>query len=628
MSRSFYRMTIALTTMLTWIATLAQPARPEMTLIVDAREAPRRLLHVRESFPVHEGPLTLYYPKWIPGEHAPTGPISDVVGVQITANAQAVSWRRDLDDMYALHCEVPPQTNMLDVTFDFILPAAAQGFSSGASSSAQLCIVSWNQVVLYPKSISSDILTVTPRLFLPEGWRYGTALETEGESGGEIRFMPVSLTNLIDSPVLAGRFFKRIDISAGTGTSHFLDMAAEGEAALQISDAQQEMFRRLVREANALFGARHYNHYNFLLTLSDNTAHFGLEHHQSSDNRVRERTLLNEDLFLTSAGLLPHEFVHSWNGKHRRPAGLATGDFSTPMHDDLLWVYEGLTQYLGNVLTGRSGLRSPELWREHLALSAAALDHRPGREWRPLQETADAAPILYGSRPDWDSYRRGVDFYDEGNLLWLEVDAIIRQESKGAKSLDDFCKLFHGGENSGPAVKPYTFDDVVATLGKVVRYDWGAHLTERLRALSPHAPLGGIERCGWKVVYRDTMSRMMKAYEEREKRIDMRFSLGITLDDEGKLVDVIPGMPAAKSGLAPGMRIVAVNGKRYSKECLRDAVRAAKSHTMPLELLAENAEYFATYKVDYHGGERYPFLERDASKPDLLSKIITPTVKK
>jgi predicted metalloprotease with PDZ domain len=605
----------------------AQPFRPELTLIVDANEATRKILHVRQSLPVHEGEMTLYYPKWIPGEHGPTGPVVDLVGLRLSANAQAMPWRRDPEDMYAFHCNVPPQVNMLDVAFDFVLPSGSGQFSSGPSSTAHLLLLSWNQVVLYPKHMHPDSLTVTPRLILPKGWQFSSALDVEGEANNEIRFKPVSLTKLIDSPLLAGRFFKRIDLGIVNGRRHFLNMASDGEEAFRMPDTLVAAYRRLVREGNALFGAPHYDRYEFLFTLSDYTAHFGLEHHQSSDNRVPERSLHDYALRVTTAGLLPHEFVHSWNGKYRRPAGLATGDFSTPMRGELLWVYEGLTQYLGNILTARSGLRTPEEYREHLALTAASLDTRPGRAWRSLQETADAAQMLFGARKEWESLRRRVDFYDEGNLIWLEADAIIRQETKGKKSLDDFCKLFHGGSASGPLLKPYMFEEIVAALNQVARYDWNAMLTERLQSLSPRAPLLGIERAGWKLVYRDTLSNMARAFDERSKSIDMRFSLGILFDEEGTMLDVIPGMAGAKAGLAPCMKLVAINGRKFSKYTVREAVRVSASTKQPLEMLVENAGYFTAYQVDYHGGERYPFLERDSTKPDLLSRIIQPTVR-
>jgi predicted metalloprotease with PDZ domain len=450
----------------------------------------------------------------------------------------------------------------------------------------------------------------------------GTALETDGSTGAEVQFKSVPLNSLVDSPVLAGEFFRRIDISAGSRIPHHIDMASDGAAAIDMSPALIHAYENLVKEASALFGAHHYSHYDFLYTLSDEVSSFGLEHHQSSDDRVGERTLLDDNMRELRAGLLPHEFVHSWNGKYRRPADLATGDFSSPMKGDLLWVYEGLTEYLGNVLTARSGLETNEIYRENLARIAAEEDNRPGRRWRPLQDADDAAQILYGSREDWASYRRSVDYYDEGDLIWLDVDGMIREQTGGKKSLDDFCRIFHGGADTPPLLKTYTFDDVVTTLNEVSPHDWGAYLNGRLRSLDPHAPLSGIERGGWRLAYRDTLSELLKAFEEVHKVVDLRYSLGASIGEDGELIDVIPGTPAAKAGLAPGMKLIAVDGKKFTRYVIRDAVRLAAGTTAPLDLLAQNGDYFRTYPVEYQGGEKYPFLERVTSRPDLLSVIL------
>ena len=595
-----------------------------MALTVDATNAPQKILHAKESIPVRPGELTLLYAKWIPGEHGPTGPVIDLAGLKILGQGKALSWRRDLVDMFAFHCSVPEGVTILDVSFDFILPPQVEGFSSAASSTAELCVISWNQVVLYPNTVTPDDITITPTLILPDSWKYASALSTNEQLGNTINFAPVSLTAFVDSPVLTGSHLRRIDLTPPSGVPHFLDMVSDNEAALDMSQSQIAAYKNLVIQTNALFGSHHYNHYDFLYTLSDQVAHFGLEHHQSSDDRVSERTLLDDDLRRTNADLLPHEFAHSWNGKYRRPVGLATGNFTDAMKDDLLWVYEGLTQYLGVVLTGRSGLWTAEEYREHLASTAAWLDNRPGRTWRPLQDANNEASLLYFARSDWDSWRRGVDFYDEGDLIWLEADVTIRQLTNGKKSLDDFCRKFHGGENTGPTVKPYTFDDVVATLHDIVPNDWRTFFTTRLQSLNPHAPMGGIEKGGWKLVYRDTMGIWHKSVEARDKVTDLRYSLGILVGEDGVLMDVIPGRPAAKAGLSPGMKLVAVDERKYSKNIVRDALKRGRNSKAPLQLLAANGEIYKTYVVDYHGGEQYPYLERDPSVPDLLGTIISP----
>lgn len=608
--------------------TLSQTEQSSITLTVDATEAPRKILHSREAITVHPGHLTLFYPKWIPGEHGPTGPVIDMAGLKITGSGKPISWRRDLEEMFAIHCEVPPGVDRVDVSFDFILPPQAEGFSSGASSTAQLLVLSWNQVIVYPVSARPDDIIVTPSLIVPSGWKFISALTSKNETNNSISFAPVSLTMLIDSPLLTGTHLRRVDITPPSGVPHFLDMLSDNEAALDISPEQVIAYKHLVTEANSLFGTHHYNHYDFLYTLSDQVAHFGLEHHQSSDDRVAERSLIDDNLRRTRAGLLPHEFVHSWNGKYRRPLGLATGDYSSPMKDDLLWVYEGLTEYLGAILTARSGLLSSEEFREDLALVAAIMDNRPGRTWRPLQDANDEAQLLYNTRPDWDSWRRDVDFYDEGYLIWLEADVKIRQLTNGNKSLDDFCKIFHGGKNNGPEVKPYMFEDVVAVMNEVAAYDWKTFFTTQLQSLDPHAPLGGIEKSGWKLVYRDTMNEMQKSFEEARKVTDFRFSLGILAEEDGTILDVIPEMPAFKAGLGPGMKLIAVNGRKYSKDIIRDALKLGEVSSLPLDLLAANGEFFKTYSVNYHGGERYPYLERDAATPDLLGFIIAPVMGK
>ncbi len=604
----------------------AEKAQTTIALSVDATEAPRMILHSHEIISISPGALTLFYPKWIPGEHAPTGPVVDVAGLKILVDGKTIPWRRDLEEMYAIHCDVPSPARQIEVFFDFLLPPVAEGFSSGASSTPRLFVLSWNQVVMYPLSDKPDDIVVTPSLKLPNDWKFASALTTSEVTKNDIKFAPVSLTMLVDSPVLSGLHLRRVDLTPPSGVPQYLDLASDNEAALAISPAQIAEYKNLVLEANSLFGAHHYNHYDFLYTLSDEVAHFGLEHHQSSDDRVSERTIIDEDYCRTRAGLLPHEFVHSWNGKYRRPLGLATGNFSSPMKNDLLWVYEGLTEYLGAILTARSGLLNPEEYRDDLAIVAARLDTRPGRTWRPLQDANDEAQLLYSSRAEWDSWRRDVDFYDEGYLIWLEADVTIRQLTNGKKCLDDFCKIFHGGKSNGPELRPYTFEDVVSALNGIAPFDWQSFFSKRLQSTEAHAPMGGIEKSGWKLVYRDTMNALQKSSETVRKTIDLRYSLGIILGEDGTMEDVIPGLAAAKAGLAPGMKLIAVNDRKFTKEILRDALKLETQNSTPLELLAQNGEFFRTYSVGYHGGERYPYLEREVSKPDLLTAIIRQTI--
>ncbi|HTC48913.1 MAG TPA: hypothetical protein VK722_16435 [Candidatus Aquilonibacter sp.] len=601
-----------------WSAT-----QPTVTIFVDASSAPRKIFHAKLKIPASAGDLTLYYPKWIPGEHAPDGPVVDLAGLKFSASGKMLKWRRDLLDGFTIHVEVPQDETEVNAELDFLSPATFEGgFSAGSSATDKMTLISWNQVLLYPKGWAADEITYVATLKIPAGWKFGTPLpiaSTSNDNGTEIKFQPAPLYTLVDSPVIAGEFLKVVKLSDNPPTE--MDIAADSAAALEAPQEVWDHYKNLVEQTNKLFGAHHYRDYHFLLSLSDHVAHFGLEHHESDDSRIDERGLVDETARKASASLLPHEYVHSWNGKYRRPADLTTPDYQQPMQDDLLWVYEGLTNYLGTVLTARSGLLTTDQARDDLALTAAALDHTPGRAWRNLQDTADAAPELYFSPHAWESWRRGVDFYEEDTLNWLWVDVIIRQQSKGAKSIDDFCHLFHGAPNTGPMVKTYTFDDVVSALNQVVPYDWRGFWTERLTTHGPGAPLGGVEGSGWKLVYDETQSEMERGMESDAHVVDGAYSIGLELREDGTISDTIEEMPAAVAGIGPGMKLIAVNGRQYSPEVLRDALKAGKGGSSPLELLVENTDYYKTYKIDYHGGERYPHLVRDESKPDLLTEI-------
>lgn len=498
-------------------ALLASAQDNTVKLRVDATDAPRRLFHIHMTMPVKAGPITLLYPQWIPGEHAPTGPITDLVGIKIEGNGQPIPWKRDQVNMFAFHIDVPAGVASLEIAMDLISAPESNGFSSGASATTELAVLNWNQFLLYPQGASPEQLSYQASLRVPLSWRYGTALPIARESGEEIEFQPAPLATLIDSPVSTGAHYRTVELGNDGGIAHYLHLAGDSDRAIEISADDIAHYRNLVKETGALFGSRHYRDYHFLLTLSDHIARFGLEHHESSDDRIEERGLIDENLRKVNADLLPHEFTHSWNGKYRRPSGLVTPDYSQPMKGDLLWVYEGLTQYLGEVLTPRSGLWTAEEFRDALARSAADLDRESGRTWRPLEDTAVAAQLLYFARDDYSEYRRSVDYYDEGTLIWLDADVLIRQLSKGKKSLNDFCRAFHGGPGGVPALKPYTFDDVAAALNSVQPYDWARFLHARLESIAPHAPLGGIENGGWKLVYDSHPSTIWKAFEDADK---------------------------------------------------------------------------------------------------------------
>lgn len=616
------RLLLGLSFPIALVAQSTNAATAPIAIALDATNASRHVLHAQLSIPAKPGALTLLYPKWIPGEHGPTGPVTDLVNLRFTAQGKTLAWRRDLVDMYALHLDVPQGANAVEASLDFISPTSATGFSSGASVTEKLAVLSWNQVLLYPKGTQSDSITYIASLKLPAGWGFGTAMEEASSSGGTIAFKPVSLTTLVDSPILAGEHFRRVDLGTSMGRAHHLDLAADSAEALAMTPETTQHYKNLVAESGALFGARHYGHYDFLYTLSDNVAHFGLEHHESSDDRTSERSLVDPQLLKATSGLLPHEMVHSWNGKYRRPAGLATGNFDAPMKGDLLWVYEGLTEYLGSILTARSGLWTAQDYRDDLAILAAALDTAPGRTWRPLQDTCDEAQLLYGAAEAGASQRRGVDYYPEGQLIWLEVDTSIRELTQNQKSLDDFCRAFYGSPSGAPAVKTYTFEDVVAALNQVAPHNWAAFLRSRLDSLDAHAPMGGIERGGWKLTYGDEPSEYWKAREQSNKNVDVSHSIGLFLSAEGAINDVLPASPAAKSGLIPGMKLMAVNGRRWSSEGLHQAIRDSKTSTAPMEFITENGSFVKVFKVDYHGGERYPRLTRIEGIPDRLTEIL------
>ncbi len=609
-------------------AQVLAPKKP--TLVeVDLTDAPRRLFHAHLVLPATPGTMTLVYPKWIPGEHMPSGPVVDVAGLVVRAGGAVLAWRRDDVDMFAIRVEVPAGASELDVTFDLLSPPpGVDGYSAGASATANLALLSWNQVVLYPAGSEPRNVPVQASLKLPSGWAFSTALTplSAERLGDSITFAPVSLGRLVDSPVLAGAHLREVPLGTVDGAQHFLAVAAETQGDTELSAQEKAAFEKLVAEANALFGARHYDSYRFLGSLSDSVAHFGLEHHQSSDDRVQGHTLVDPELFLANATLWAHEYSHSWNGKYRRPAGLVTADYQQPMKDSLLWVYEGLTQYLGSVLGARSGLVPGASGRDNFALQADEMQQHRGRVWRPLADTAVAASVLYNARPDWQAWRRGVDFYEEGTLLWLEIDATIREKTKNARSLDDFCRRFHGGKSGAPELKPYTFEDVVAALNDVVPFDWQGLLEKRLNALTPNAPLAGLEAAGWKLAYGPERTPLQRARESRDKQLDLRAAIGLLVDlregSVGALIDVVPDSPAFRAGLGPAMHLVAVNGRKFSEEGLRMAV--ARSATEPLQLLVENAETFRTYPLEYTGGARYPHLEKLPGRPDLLTAILAP----
>jgi predicted metalloprotease with PDZ domain len=587
-----------------------------ITVNVDATDATRGLTHVRETVTVANAgsKFDLFYPKWIPGEHSPDGPINNMVNLHVRANGKEIAWRRDDVEMFAFHCEAPADVIQLEITFD-------DAADYGTTFTPQLARIKWNRLILYPRGVRSDDIQVTASLKMPDGWKYATALPLDKENGPAASFKSVSLTTFIDSPAIIGRYFKRYVLTDGPPV-HEIDVVADNAAALEAKPEMVAGWKELVRQAQALYGAHHYNSYKFLLTLSDAGGDEGLEHHESSEDGVGEGALSDKFAMIDLADLLGHEYTHSWNGKYRRPARLATPDFEQPMHGDLLWVYEGLTEYLGKVLPSRSKLWSPDDFREAIADYTANMDYTHGRHWRPLVDTARAVQFTYSGDRHWRNSRRAADYYYEGMLIWLDADILIRQKSGGKLSLDDFCKKFHGGESSGPALKPYELDDVVATLNSVLPYDWKGFFEERVYRVADHAPMGGITNGGWKLVYTDKPNSQMEMNSHLHDFDDFSYSLGLLVNGKGEVRDIVQGSLADKAGLAPGMIIQRINGGEFSVVQLNNAVSAARKTSDKITLSVEGGGEMRVVELDYHGGNLYPHLVRDDSKPDLLSDVI------
>ncbi|MFD0319836.1 M61 family metallopeptidase [Lysobacter gummosus] len=610
-------------------AARAQTAAPRDTpypgtlqLQVDATDIARRVLHARQRIPVQAGPLTLLFPQWIQGNHSPTGPIDKLAGLRISGNGQPIEWSRDPLDVYAFKLDVPQGVSEIELSFDMLTPT---GNNQGrVVMTADMLNVQWNQVALYPAGYYARGIQIAPTLKLPAGWQAGTALELESRQGDTLRYRTVPFDTLLDSPVYAGRYYKQIDLDPGAKTPVRLNVVADAAKFLEAKPEQIKLHRELVAQAYKLFGSHQYDHYDFLLSLSAQMGGNGLEHHRSSENGVDTDYFTGWDgASVTGRDLLAHEFVHSWNGKYRRPAGVTSTNFNQPLSDGLLWVYEGQTQYWGYVLTARAGLWKPEMAREALAMVVARYaDDRPGLAWRSIQDTT-MDPVIAMRRPkSYQSYQLSEDYYSGGQLVWLAVDAKLRALTGEKRSLDDFARDFFRGENGDYQVKPYEFDDVVASLNKVAHFDWAAFLRERIDAKA--SPLDGVAASGWKLVYTDKPGDFVKFAEADRKYTDLTYSLGMNLASDGTINAVRWDGPAFNAGIAPSSTLIAVNGYTGNGERLKDAVTAAKDGQHPIELIIKNADVIKTVRIDYHGGLRYPKLERIEGTPDRLSKIFAP----
>ena len=607
-----------------------EPYPGTLRVEVDATDLDHKVFRVRETLAVKPGPLTLLFPRWIPGHHAPTEDVAKLAGLHMrTPAGDDLPWARNVTDTHAFHVEVPRGVSQLLVEYQHLSPVTPE--SGRTVMTREMLGLQWHSVLLYPAGHEVRRITVQPVLRLPAQWQSATALRPAGETkNGATEYQPVSLETLVDSPVFAGRYMKHVPLDDNAKAPVVLHVMADDAAQLAATDAQLAAHRALATQADRLFGARHFAHYDFLFALSESFGGIGLEHHQSSENGVKPGYFVKDwDKPSRERWLLPHEYVHSWNGKFRRPRDLWTPDYNQPMRDSLLWLYEGQTQYWGRVLAARSGLLNAEYSRQGLAQVAADYAHRAGRNWRSLQDTTNEG-ILSAQRGqrDWRSWQRSFDYYDEATLIWLDADTLIREKTNGARSLDDFARAFFGtpDNTSDGRVEPllYGFDDIVRTLNGVAPHDWAKFLRERLDSRNGAAPLDGLARSGWKLVYTDQPSDTTQFAETEGKYHDFWFSLGVQVAADGKLQQVLWDSPAFRAGLSPAATLIAVNSQAFKPERLKAAVGANKDGSAPIELLLREGDGYRTVKIDYRGGLRYPKLERMADATDRLEAIFAP----
>jgi predicted metalloprotease with PDZ domain len=604
-------------------APVDRPYPGEIHLTVDASDTGRRIIRVHETLTGVSAGTVLLYPKWLPGTHAPEGPVDRVAGLRISSGGAPVAWKRDTVEIFAFHVHAAPGIKSIDIDFDYLSPTSPK--VGAIEMSRDLAMVDWNELVLYPAGYFTRQIPVEASLNLPANWQFGTALETATASGTRTTFKRVSLETLVDSPAYAGRYFSRLDLDPNGKAPVHLDLFADRPELLAIKPEQLTAYRELVQQAYKLYGSHHYSHYDFLYSLSDQIQQNGLEHHQSSEDGSDPDSLTEWDNTAYGRDLLAHEFTHSWNGKFRRPADLWTSSYNVPMQDSLLWVYEGQTQYWGQTLAARSGLWTKQQALDQLALSAAYFDLQTGRRWRSVQDTTNDE-IINPRRPQsWHDWQRFEDYYEVGALIWLDADTLIRERSKGKHSLDDFARSFFGIQDGSFTPVTYTFGDVVKALSAVEPYDWAAFLRQRLDSIDKPAPLDGIKRGGYKLVFTDAPNALQKASDQQRKHVNLLYSIGVEISDkeqEGNILQVIWDSPAFKANLTEGGQVLAVNGSAYSVEVLKDAIRSAKGTKLPIQLIVKTEDRFSVVEIDYHDGLRYPHLERDEAVEARLDAII------
>jgi predicted metalloprotease with PDZ domain len=600
------------------------PYPGEIALLVDATDLDHHVFAVTETLPVTPGPLTLLYPQWIPGTHGPTGPLAAFAGLTITANNQPIRWLRDTVSVAAFHVTVPDDVHSLRIEFQYLSPPDTK--EGDVTMTDSMLDLQWHQEVLYPAGHFARDITIRPSVRLPAGWQFGTALTATARHNDTAAFDPVPLDVLLDSPLYAGRYFARFDLTPGAKVPVHLDVTADRPEDLALSAQELQFHRNLVTQAARNFGSQHYDHFDFLLSLSDEQTFRGLEHHRSSENGQDPTYFTDPEKSLYFRDLLPHEYTHSWDGKFRRPADLWSPDYTAvPERDSLLWVYEGQTEYWGQVLAARAGLLTPAQFRDYLAFDAASEIASVGRAWRPLQDTTNDG-IINQRRPlAWRSWSRAEDYYVEGLLIWLDADTLIREKTGGKKSLTSFAQNFFGIDDGAFGELTYTEQDVVTALNATMSYDWQGFLDARLTRVTRQPPLDGLARAGWKLVFTDEPSALTKSRQEASKIADFIDSVGIGVTANGEIASVLWDSAAYRAGLSRGTAIIAVNGLAFdSPATLSDAIRQAHGTSTPIVLIIKDGRHFRIVSIDYHDGLRYPHLGRVANTPDRLLDIIAP----
>ncbi len=572
-----------------------------MLLEVDATDTRQGIWTIRQTIPVVQpGRMTLLYPEWLPGNHAARGELDKLAGLTFRAGRRILPWTRDPADVFAFHVDVPAGVREVEASFQFLTPTSPE--QGRVLVTREMLNLQWEDVSLYPAGYYTRRIPVTATVAYPAGWRAATALRPSAQAGNRVTYGTVSYETLQDSPVFAGRYFR----SDNLGANVTLNTIADHPKELAVPAEVLAKHRNLVTQTLRLFGARHYDHYEFLHAVTDRLGGIGLEHHRSSENQNDPGYFIDWQASLPDHNLLPHEFVHSWNGKFRRPADLFTPDFRMPMRNSLLWLYEGQTQFWGHVLEARSGMSTKAQVLDKLAVIAATLDIRAGRQWRPLVDTTND-PIISARRPKaWTSWQRSEDYYNEGLLIWTEADAIIRQGTGNRRGMDHFARAFFGIRPGDWGVVPYTFDDVVRMLNGVYPYDWRGFLTQRVNQTGDRAPLGGFTRSGYRLDYAETPNAAHAASMRVSKANDLSFSAGLTIDKDGKITQVIWGSPAFRASLVVGETILAVDGRSYSEGAIKERITAAKGGSAPLQLAAKRGEEVRLVPLSWNGGLRYP----------------------